>query len=302
MKGPQYQRQFFNLFSSLRLQPIKDSRLQSLKDHAVWALHLTIALRLWHWGIINFNAQIYTKVFELHRSELSPIISDNIIGNTKLVHDFFDGFHCLGRCDSSDRLYFDPLCEFIHCNEDVCESTFSFLECTYQIQPPGRKMLSNRYGLQLMNSMCFWWAKNWQSSYWWTRESASNTAVGQKNPYLYVLPTRDLAPMWLPQISEWMSCRKAHPSFGVMHFIRVSLALRWKSSSFTRVYCPAWWCNHSCSTLSSGKPPIPKYIMNGVCQSEWIYVTSGDSVTLSLGSGVSWDDLAALVVTPLVLL
>jgi hypothetical protein len=40
--------------------------------------------------------------------------------------------------------------EFIHYNKDVCESTFSFLERTYQTQPPCRERPSNRYGLQLM--------------------------------------------------------------------------------------------------------------------------------------------------------
>jgi hypothetical protein len=35
--------------------------------------------------------------------------------------------------------------------------------------------------------------------------------------------------------------------------------------------------------------------MNEVHQSEWISITLGDSVMLSLGGGVSWDDLATLV-------
>jgi hypothetical protein len=86
---------------------------------------------------------------------LSPIISDNVIGNAKPAHDFFDEFHCLAHCDRSDRLYFDPLCEFINCDEDVCEYTFSFLERTYQIQPPCIEMPGNRYGLQLMRRRMF---------------------------------------------------------------------------------------------------------------------------------------------------
>jgi hypothetical protein len=101
--------------------------------------------------------------------------------------------------------------------------------------------------------------------------------------------------MWLPQIPAWMSCKMAHPSSGVMHFIRVPLALHRKSSSFNRVYCPAWWCNHSHSTLSSSKPPILRYIMNGVHQSEWISMTSGDLDVLWLGSGTSWEDSATLL-------
>jgi hypothetical protein len=101
--------------------------------------------------------------------------------------------------------------------------------------------------------------------------------------------------MWPPQIPAWMSCSIDHHSFGVMHFIRVPLAPHRKSSSFTRVYSPAWWRSCSWSTLSSGKSPVLKYIMNGVRQSEWIFMTSGDSVIFSLGGGVSWDDSAILV-------
>jgi hypothetical protein len=35
--------------------------------------------------------------------------------------------------------------------------------------------------------------------------------------------------------------------------------------------------------------------MNGVHQSEWIFMTSGGSVMLSHVGGLSWDDLATLV-------
>jgi hypothetical protein len=83
--------------------------------------------------MVNFNTQVYTKVFKLPRSVLSLVIGDNVIGNAKPIHDFFDELHHLGRCNGSVRLYFDALCVFIHNNEDVCESTFSFLERTYQI-------------------------------------------------------------------------------------------------------------------------------------------------------------------------
>jgi hypothetical protein len=100
--------------------------------------------------MVNFNARVYTKAFELPRSELSLVIADNVIGNAKHVHNFFDELHHLSRCNGSGRLYFDPLCEFIHYDEDVCESTFNFLERTYQVQPPSGERPGNRYGLQLM--------------------------------------------------------------------------------------------------------------------------------------------------------
>jgi hypothetical protein len=115
------------------LELIKDSGLKPLKDHTIWVLHLTITLRVWHWGIIDFNARVCTKVFELRRSKLSPTIGDDIIGYAKLVHDLFYEFDRLAHCDWGGRIYLDPLHKFIHCNEDMFESSFSFLEWTNQI-------------------------------------------------------------------------------------------------------------------------------------------------------------------------
>jgi hypothetical protein len=67
-----------------------------------------------------------TQVFKLPRSELSPIMSDNVVGYAEFVHDILDEFHYFGRCNVGDRLHFDPVCEFIHCYKNVCESTFGF--------------------------------------------------------------------------------------------------------------------------------------------------------------------------------
>jgi hypothetical protein len=43
----------------------------------------------------------------------------------------------------------------IHCNEDMCESAFSFLKWTYQIKPPCGERPSDRYDLQLMRRHVF---------------------------------------------------------------------------------------------------------------------------------------------------
>jgi hypothetical protein len=142
---------------------------------------------------------------------------------------------------------------------------------------------------------CFWRVKNWQPSHRWTKESTSDMAVGQKNPCMYVFPTSNLAPAWLPKIHAWLSYKMAHPSSGVMHFIRVSLALRRKSLSFSRVYSLARRRNCLHSSLSSGKPPVLRYIMNGVRQSKWTSMTSGDSYMLSFGGGVSREDSTTLL-------
>jgi hypothetical protein len=49
--------------------------------------------------MVDLYARGRAKVLELPRSELSPIISDNVIGNAKHVHDLFDELHCLGCYD-----------------------------------------------------------------------------------------------------------------------------------------------------------------------------------------------------------
>jgi hypothetical protein len=126
MKGPQYWWQLLKPLSYIRLWPIKDYRLYALKDHAIRAFHLTVTPRVWYRGIVDLDARVSTKVFELPRNELSPIIGDNVFTYAKPVYDLIDEFHCLGSYNGGSRLYFDPLCEFVHCNEDVCEFNFSF--------------------------------------------------------------------------------------------------------------------------------------------------------------------------------
>jgi hypothetical protein len=43
------------------------------------------------------------------------------------------------------------------------------------------------------------------------------------------------------------------------------------------------------------KSSVLRYIMNGVCQFEWISMTLGDSDMLSTNGVVSWDDSVALL-------
>jgi hypothetical protein len=67
--------------------------LQTLKDHTIRTLHLTVTLRVWHQSIINIDARVCSKVLKLPQSEQSPIIIGNVVGNTKPIHDLLDEFH-----------------------------------------------------------------------------------------------------------------------------------------------------------------------------------------------------------------
>jgi hypothetical protein len=82
------------------------------------------------WSIVDIDSSICT---ELPHSKLGSVVSDYIIGVSKPVHDISDEFHGLSIRYGSCRLYFDPFGELMHRYQDLCESTFSFLEWTYQI-------------------------------------------------------------------------------------------------------------------------------------------------------------------------
>src|SRR6185312_17147695 len=67
-----------------------------------------------------------------------------------------------------------------------------------------------------------------------TRSSASETAIGQKNPDLYALPTSVLDAAWLPQTPSCISQRMSLPSSRVTHFMRMPEAKRLYRLSPTR--------------------------------------------------------------------
>jgi hypothetical protein len=64
---------------------------------------------------------------------MSPIITDNVVGDAEHVHGLFDELNCFHGCDEGSWLHFDPFCECVHCDKDVCEATLCFLKRTYQI-------------------------------------------------------------------------------------------------------------------------------------------------------------------------
>jgi hypothetical protein len=107
--------------------------LQTLKDPAIRALHLAVTLWVRHRSTIDLDARVRTKVFNLPCSEPSPIIDDNVVEYAKSIRDLLDEFHCLSRYNGGGGLHFDPLYEFIHCYDVGHQSTFGFLEWTYQI-------------------------------------------------------------------------------------------------------------------------------------------------------------------------
>jgi hypothetical protein len=184
---------------------------------------------------MNLDARVWTKVPKFPCSELSPIIRDNIVGHTNL--------YMISLMNSTTlAVVIEAVCftsiHFVNLSTamKMCVNPpLAFLNGPTKSSPHVEKGQVIGIVCSWCDGTSFWRAKNWQPSHRWTTQSASDTAMGQKNPYLYALPMRVLAPVWLPQIPTWTSCSIAHPSSSVMHFIRVPLAPRRKSSSFTRV-------------------------------------------------------------------
>jgi hypothetical protein len=73
-EGPQDWWQLLDPPSCIRFQSIKDHELQTMQNHVISVFYLTVALQVWHWGIIEFNARVYTKVFEILHGKLSPVL------------------------------------------------------------------------------------------------------------------------------------------------------------------------------------------------------------------------------------
>jgi hypothetical protein len=73
--------------------------------------------------VLHLDFHVIIEFSELPHCELGLIISNDIIRDTELVHDI--SWFC-----------FDPLGKLVYCHEDVCETTFSLFEWTYQVLPP----------------------------------------------------------------------------------------------------------------------------------------------------------------------
>jgi hypothetical protein len=68
-------------------------------------------------------------------------------GMTRLdipMHDILDELNCFCCTVLHERLVFDPLSEFVNCNEDVLKSALGLFEWSYLIQPPACEQSSRR--------------------------------------------------------------------------------------------------------------------------------------------------------------
>ena len=87
--------------------------LESLEDHAISSLSLTVSTRMFDRGLVDPDTVSITKIQELLPSEVSSVVSDDTVRNTKPVDDVKEELDHLFRTNVGDGLCLYPLGEFV---------------------------------------------------------------------------------------------------------------------------------------------------------------------------------------------
>ena len=87
-------------------------------------------------GPVDPNAVSITEVQELLAGEVSPVVSDDAVGNAELVDDVEEEFDCLFRADVGDALGLYPFGELVDCHEQVSEVARALFEGSYHVEAP----------------------------------------------------------------------------------------------------------------------------------------------------------------------
>ena len=82
------------------IESVEDSWLESLEDHAIGSLDLTVSTWMSDQGLVDHDAVSIIEVQELLPGEVSSVVSDDTIRNTKTVDDVKEELDCLFRATS----------------------------------------------------------------------------------------------------------------------------------------------------------------------------------------------------------
>ena len=94
-------------------ESVEDAGLESLEDHAIGSLDLTVSMWVSNRGPIDPNVVSVTEVQELLPSEVSFMVSDDTVRNTKMIDDVKEEFDRLFRANVGFGLHLYPLGEFV---------------------------------------------------------------------------------------------------------------------------------------------------------------------------------------------
>ena len=96
------------------VESIEDAWLKSLEDHVIGTLDLTVSTWMSDQGPLDPDAVSITEIQELLPGEVSFVVSDDIVRNTKTVNDVKEELDHLFRANVGDGLRLYPLGEFVH--------------------------------------------------------------------------------------------------------------------------------------------------------------------------------------------
>jgi hypothetical protein len=86
-------------FGAVFFDRVENPGFEPLEDKAVGALHLAIAPRVSHGGVVYVDAIVLAEIPELESGEGGAQVYDDLVGNSESVCYFFDELDCLScRC------------------------------------------------------------------------------------------------------------------------------------------------------------------------------------------------------------
>jgi hypothetical protein len=90
-----------------------------MQYHVVSTLDLPICTRVDDHGPFHADVIVVTEIQEFFSSELSVIVSNDIVSDAKTKIDVLDEIYDLLGANFSQRLHLDPLSKLIDCDEQV---------------------------------------------------------------------------------------------------------------------------------------------------------------------------------------
>ena len=101
--------------SDVLVESVKDLWLESLEDRAISSFNLTISTWMSDQGPVDTDVISITEVQELLLGEVSSVVSDDTVRNTKTIDVVMEELGRLFRANVGDGLRLYPLGEFVDC-------------------------------------------------------------------------------------------------------------------------------------------------------------------------------------------
>ena len=133
-----------NLSLDILFESVKDVWLESLEDHAIGPLDLTISTRVSNRGPIDPDAISIIEVQEPLPGEVCSVVGDDTVRDTKPIDDVEEEFDRLFQADIGDGLRLYPLGKLVYCYEQVSEATQGLFEGSDHVEALDCEWLGDR--------------------------------------------------------------------------------------------------------------------------------------------------------------